>query len=109
MKRILTLLVIITAITGCAGLKTTASGLENQSYIKLIGNSNQYWGGVSLVIDDNEPINAKVTKDNASYPKGTVYAISTGKHVVKVISKDKIIYQKQIFISNQETRKIILP
>jgi len=38
-----------------------------------------------------------------------VYAISTGKHVISVYYNDKVIYQKQIFISAQETKKVLLP
>jgi hypothetical protein len=41
--------------------------------------------------------------------RGEVYAITTGKHLIKIYSDNKIIYNQQIFVSSQQTKKIILP
>ena len=96
-------------ITGCTGVKTVTKGLENDSYLELIGNPGKYSGGVDVTIDETTSFIAEVNKDGAKRPKGNVYAISTGRHSVTVKYKDQVIYSKQIFVSAQETKQIVLP
>jgi uncharacterized protein YceK len=110
MKNILIILAIgLFFITGCTGVKTVTKGLENQSYIEIIGDPNNYSGGVEVTTDETTTFNAEVNKANAKRPKGSVYSISTGKHIVTVKFNNEIIYSKQIFVSAQETKQIILP
>lgn len=110
MKKIL--FVIATSllfITGCTGVKTVTSGLENESFLEFIGNPDSYKGGVDVNIDDKSTFKAEVNKDYANRPKGKVYAISTGTHVVTVTYNNVVIFKKKIFVSAQETKKIMLP
>ncbi len=110
MKNIFVIIVIgLFAITGCTSIKTATKGLESQSFIELVGNPDTYSEKVDVTIDDKSTFKAEVNKIGAKRPKGTVYAISTGKHIIKVKYKSKIIYTKQIFVSTQETKQIILP
>ncbi len=109
MKNIIILLIGVTILTGCTGIKSVTTGLENESFLLFIANQNSYNGGVDVKIDDLEPFKAEVTKDNSPIPKGKVYAISTGKHLITVSSKNQVIFKKQVFISSQETKKIMLP
>ncbi|MDK2978150.1 MAG: staphylococcal enterotoxin [Bacteroidales bacterium] len=110
MKNIIIILTIgLFIITGCTGVKTVTKGLEDQSYIELIGNPSNYSGGVDVTIDETTTFKAKVNKAGAKRPKGSVYAISTGKHVVTVKYNNETIFSKQIFVSTQETKQIILP
>lgn len=110
MKKILFIIAIgLTFITGCTGVKTLSTGLENESFLEFIGNSSDYNGGVDVNIDDKTSFKAEVNKDHADRPKGSVYAISTGKHIVTVSFNNNVIFKKQIFISAQETKKIMLP
>ncbi len=97
---------ICVLFSNCTGVKSTSSGIKSEAYVVLIGNKSTY-NDVKLQIDDNEPIEAEVTKESKR-PKGNLYAISTGKHVIRVFNGDELIYQKQIFVSSQETKKIIL-
>jgi hypothetical protein len=96
-------------ITGCTGVKTVTKGLENQSFIEFIGNPGEYSGGVDVTIDETTTFKAEVNKTNAKRPKGSVYAVSTGKHVITVKYNNEVIYSKQIFVSAQETKQIVLP
>ena len=64
---------------------------------------------LDVIIDDKTTFKAEVNKANAKRPKGSVYAISTGKHLVTIKYNNEIIYSKQIFVSAQETKQIILP
>ncbi len=110
MKNLSFLVVIgLLIITGCTGVKTVSKGLENQAYLELIGNPDNYSGGVNVTIDETTTFKADVNKPNAKRPTGSVYAISTGKHLLTIEYNKKTIYSKQIFVSNQETKQIILP
>ena len=110
MKNILLILATgLFIITGCTGVKTVSKGLENEAYIEFVSNSSNYSGGVDVTIDETTTFKAELNKANAKRPKGSIYAISTGKHVVSVKYQNEIIYSKQIFISAQETKQIIIP
>ena len=108
MRKFILLLAVFSAV-GCTGVKTTTSGLENEAFLVFLGDPTNYKSGVEVNIDDNTPFSAEVQKNHSNRPKGKVYAISTGSHVVSVVHNGEMIYQKQIFISAQETKKIILP
>ena len=110
MKKILFIIAIgLVVLTGCTGVKTLSTGLENEAFLEFIGKPNNYSGGVDINIDEKSTFKAKVNKDHADRPKGKVYAISTGVHVVTVSYNNIVIFKKQIFVSAQETKKIILP
>jgi len=96
-------------LIGCGGIKTSSSGLDKESYLEFIGNPHNYSGGVNVSVDNNPIYNAEVFNDKASRTKGKVYAISTGQHIISVTYKNNIIFTKQIFLSTQETKKILLP
>jgi hypothetical protein len=96
-------------LTSCGGIKTSSSGLEKESYLEFIGNPHQYYGGVDVSVDDKTTFNAEVFNAKTNRVKGKVYAISTGKHEITVTYKNNVIFKKQIFISTQETKKIVLP
>lgn len=110
MRNILFVLVIgVMIFANCTGAKSLSSGLENESFLEFVGNPRDYSGGVDVMIDDAGSFKAEVKKDNSKRPKGSVYAISTGTHTVTVSYLDNVIYQKQVFVSSQETKKIVLP
>ena len=110
MKKILFAITIgLIFLTACTGVRTVSTGLENESFLEFIGTPGDYSEGVDVNIDDQSTFKAEVNKDHADRPKGKVYAISTGTHVVTVSYINNVIYKKQIFVSAQETKKIILP
>jgi hypothetical protein len=96
-------------LTGCTGVKTLSTGIENEAFLEFIGKPNNYQGGVAVNVDDKSMFTAEVNKDHANRPKGKVYAISTGSHLVTVTYKNNVIFKKQLFVSAQETKKIMLP
>jgi hypothetical protein len=109
MKKIYIILILATILTSCGGIKTLSTGLENEAFLEFVGKPNDYEGGLNVAIDDKTDFVAEVNKDKSTKTKGLVYAISTGTHTVSVSYKNKLLYKKQIFISSQETKKIILP
>lgn len=96
-------------LSACTGSKSLSRGLENEAFIELIGNDNVYGNGVTVSIDDEITFNARVNKDSKPATKGEVYAISPGRHVISVLHNGREIYRKQIFVSPQETKRIVLP
>ena len=96
-------------LSNCTGVKTVARGLENEAFLEFVGNPSNYSEGIDVIIDDNISFKAKVKKNHVTRPKGEVYSISTGTHTVTVSHKNKIIYQQKIFVSSQETKRIVLP
>lgn len=110
MKKILFVIAVgLAVLTGCTGIKTLSTGLENEAFIEFIGKPSNYLGGVDVNIDDETLFKAKVKKDYVNRPKGEVYAISTGTHMITVSYNNDVIFKKQIFVSAQETKKIMLP
>jgi len=110
MKKIFFVITIgLMLLTGCTGVKTLSTGLENESFLVFIGKPSSYSRGIVVNIDDKSTFKAKVNKGHADRPKGKVYAISTGTHLVTVFYNNNVIFKKQIFVSAQETKKIILP
>lgn len=93
--------------SSCTGLKSTTSGLNNEAFIEIIGKPSRFSGGVDVKIDDKLNFKAQVKKDK-DIAKGSVYAIASGNHSIEISYNGKIIFKKQIFVSSQETRKIVL-
>ena len=95
--------------TACTGVKTTTSGLEDQAFLEFVGDTKKYNGKVEVIIGERQPFYAKVSKDSQTKQKGQVYAVPTGKHVVDVKFNGVQVYKKQVFVSAQETKRIMLP
>lgn len=92
----------------CTGIKTTSSGLENDSYLEFVGKSSNYVGGVDVTVDDLVSFKA-VVFENKGGIRGKLYAIPSGKHVISIYYKGELIVKREIFLSAQETKKILLP
>ncbi len=110
MKKIIFILFAgVLVLAACTGVKSLSSGLESEAYLKFIGNTKLYENGVEVTVDDKIVFTAQVVDDAKKEPAGNVYAIAPGKHTVNVKYNDNVIYSKLIFISTQETKKVILP
>ena len=109
-KYIALLLVCICAlITSCkVGNYSQERGLPDQAYLYFVANEN-YDGEVQVSVDNNTSFNAKVIKEKKGTIKRDVYAIAKGKRNLKVYYNGNIIYEKVIFVSAQEAKKIQLP
>lgn len=81
--------------------------MENEAYLEFVGPVRSYPEGVDVSIDDKINFKAVVIKDKVAYMKGKVYAISTGTHILKVLYKGQVLYEEQIFVAAQETKKIV--
>ena len=105
---VLSLSVLLMA--GCTGVKTATRGVGNEAFLEFVAQVPSFYsGGVDVTVDGNVKFRAEVKRDHAKRPKGLVYAISTGTHDVTVSYNNRIIYQQKIFVSAQETKRIVLP
>jgi len=110
MKHIIFLVVVgLTVLSSCTGVKTVSKGLENQAFLEFVSSSNNYSGGVQVGVSDQTTFTAEVHKPHAKRPKGVAYAISSGTHVVTVTHNGQTLYSKKIFVGAQETKQISLP
>ncbi len=109
--RLLFLFFSIAVLTACSVGRTTESrGLENEAFLMFTrGSTNSYADGVYVYVDNNEPFKAKVNKIKPMKVKGDRYVIKSGKRHVKVVHKNRVIYDKDILTSSRETRRIELP
>lgn len=109
--RLFLILGLILLLSGCRSHYPVAqqSGKEDIAYLLFVSPNkyaNQY---VTVVLDDEKTFQAKVVKAKKSNRKGTAYAISTGRRGINVEYKGISIYKKELFISTQETKIIMLP
>lgn len=101
--------ILLLTFTSCGGIKSSSKGLENQCFIAVHGNALNYSDGVDVVVDDKINFKAEVTKYRQGKISSTVYAMKPGKHIISISFKGEVLYKKQVFLSNQETREIHLP
>jgi hypothetical protein len=106
MKNIFFFLVIF-CFNSCDVTKTAAVGIENQSFLLIEGDPNDYPAGVQVIMDGKTRFVAEVNKPGRNnHPK--MYGITTGQHKIQVFKNAKVIYDKVIFLTSQQTKKIIL-
>lgn len=107
-KTTIILLFSILLITACTGVRSASGGLENEAFLNFVGEPKKYPNDLTVNIDDKITFSARVNKQNQIL-KGNIYSILPGKHIISVSHNNQVIYRKQLFISAQETRNIILP
>jgi hypothetical protein len=104
-------LVITLLLFSCTGLKTNSYGLENNGYIKIIGNKADYpyHSNLYMIIDNNTKVPVKVSKDTKKRPEGKIYKIKPGVHQIMIYQNGELLIDKSVFISSQEINKVYLP
>jgi len=101
MQKYFLLFITFFIILGCGykeGVKTTAA----KSYLYFTGFTvpqKEQKTSFSVSIDASEPFSILPGEKN-------LYAIKPGKHTVKVFKQDKLILQKQIYVSDGVAKEI---
>jgi hypothetical protein len=98
----------ILLLSSCYSSKTTISGVNNVSYMEIVGDTRFYSNMVVVVLDDKPPISAVVNK-KAGGRRNNVYEINTGLQSVVISYNGKIVFDEKIFTSVNETKRIVLP
>jgi len=109
--RLLLIVFIVGSFTSCrVGVVSKSGGMDNQSYLQFVqGGSQSYRSGVIVYVDDTPAFTAKVDKVKKNSIKGNSYVINPGTRHIKVVDNGKTVYEKNIVVATQETKKIILP
>ena len=101
---------VILLFSSCKAVMSETTGVEDVAYIKVLksdGNPVDYDNELFLIIDNKKVLLSKIYK-NKKRIKSDKTKLTVGKHHVVIKYKEEILYDKQIFVGNQETRKIIL-
>lgn len=112
-KILLLTMAVASILVGCKSSFPVAqqSGKEDMAYLVFVGPRQTYGNGSKPVqVDvDGKLFDAKVVKPKTANRKGIQYGVATGRRNVTVKFKGQTIYQKQLFLSSQETKIITLP
>ena len=98
-------------LVGCkTGVYTAEYGKEDVAYISLISSDKMANKDVQVYIDNEAQFTARVQKAKQSTEKhnGKLFAIKPGKRHMKVVYNGDVIYEKEIFVSSQQTKLINL-
>jgi hypothetical protein len=109
MKKTILFTILLSVLISCDVTKSITSGIENQAFLIIVGTPSKYPNGVKVIMDDKTKFNSEVHKNRDKIKHLRLYGISTGKHKISILNNNKIIYEKIIFLSSQQTKKIILP
>ena len=112
-KILLLTMAIACILVGCKSSFPVAqqSGKEDMAYLVFVGPLDKYGNGAYPVqVDiDGTKFDAKVIKPKVSNRKGFQYGVGLGNRHLKVTFRGETVYEKQIFLSTQETKVINLP
>ncbi len=101
--------VIVLLFAGCKAHYPVSqqSGKEDMAYLLFVSESNKSYK-INVLLDRSLSFDAKTVRAKDADRNGTAYAVGTGRHKIKVLKDGNVIYEKEIFISTQETKKITL-
>lgn len=102
---------VITILWGCKANYPVAqqSGDDDIAYLIFVSTSDSRNKNVEVSVDDKTTFTAHTVKSRKSNRRGTRYSVQPGKRKVKVVLDGKTIYDRFVFLSPQETKKITLP
>lgn len=112
MKKLLIICCLsLLALASCkTGVYTAEYGKEDVAYISLVSSDKMANKDVLVYIDNETQFTAHVQKAKQSTEKhnGKLFAIKPGKRHMKVVYNGNVIYEKEIFVSSQQTKLINL-
>jgi len=84
--------------------------VPTKAYVQVVGNVEKYEGAsLFMQYNDQEKFPIELQKEKPRKVKLLFYDINPGTHDIKIYSGNTLIINTKAFISNQETKKIILP
>jgi hypothetical protein len=112
-KILFLLLAVVGFMTSCKTNYPVAqqSGKEDMAFLVFVGDKDVYGNGkktVQVTVDDTQ-FDAFVVKPKTANRKGTQYGVTPGRRNLTVRFNGQVVYQKQLFLSVQETKVINLP
>lgn len=108
--RILASIIAVMLLAGCRSYPVAQqSGKEDMAYLLFVSSDEYKNKTVDVKLDDNTTFEAKVVATKKAKRKGIAYGVSTGKRKIIVTNGGNTIYEKELFLSTQETKQITLP
>lgn len=89
--------------------KTMSSGKDDVSFVIILTEGGSYSQGVNLIVDDNQTHAVNKVYKQKMQRKAPVFKVSPGKHNLKITQNGNTIFDQNVVIGLQETRKIVLP
>ena len=110
-KILFTLIALAALLVSCKSNYPVSqqSGKEDIAYLVFVGPSSTYGSKPVQVDVDGTEFEAKVVKPKTANRKGTQYGVATGRRNIVVKFNGSTVYQKQLFLSSQQTKIITLP
>lgn len=103
--------VLLSIMTGCrTGTFASEYGKSDTAYISVVSSSDYAGKNVDVIVDNDTMFQVKVVRSKQSTEKhnGRLYGIGSGKRHVRIEYDGKVIYDKDIFVSSQHTKLIML-
>lgn len=106
---IISLFLVISLFTNCKANYpvTQQSGKDDIAYLVFVSSGNKSYP-VTVTLDGSTTFSAKTVKSKDANYKGTSYTVNTGKRKIIVSRNGTNLYEKNIFLSPQETKIITL-
>lgn len=110
MKRYTLLLILaVVGLVGCRNTyQTLSSGKENQSFVLITTDNDQYRNNIMVIIDNNAPVLVEKIFKTKKQLQAKPIVTTPGKHTIKITKEGKVIYEELVFLGLQETKKIVL-
>ena len=104
------LFLFLSFLTSCSVPKSTVMGSPDQGYLIFVSDGQYVDKTVHVALDKNKVVfNANVVRQKDFDIKVPTYQIASGQWSLTVMYDNKVIYNKKIFLSPQQPKKVILP
>lgn len=110
-NKLLFVFIVTMLLPGCRSSYPVAqqSGLEDAAYLLFVSQKDYVKQNLTIIVDDTK-FDAVAVKATKAKRKGTIYKIVPGtRHLIVQNDKGEVLYDKNVFISTQETKQIQLP
>jgi len=110
MLRTILMVLCASVLLGGCGYHEGVVVRDEMAYVQLVGD----WTNVAVQIDNTEPTLLKYEPDPydpQAPPRQPAlkYAMATGKHTIKLYREGRLILDRVVFLSNQQTTEVRVP
>ncbi len=101
----------LSVMTGCrTGSFASEYGKSDMAYISVVSSGDYAGKSVDVVVDNETGFKVEVVRYKQSSEKhnGRLHGIRPGKRHVRIVYDGSVVYDKDIFVSSQHTKLIML-
>ena len=104
----LALALVVVFTSSCKTTTYSKASVDDVAFIKLMSSSTLAGKQVQVTINDETSFSAKVNKLRTSPLKQKTYRIASGRKNIKIYSKGRLLWNQDVFVSQQSTLVIVL-